>query len=259
MTLSETAVRERVKKRGPHQPITTTRVLLKVRPSHQPECKDLATSNMELNATVRDAWGPPPTRSSSPPLVLKASKRPHSAPKASSFKGMLKIYTPLKTHMLDLNLQHSLHPSVQSPALIQTSPKSRRPQTACVVHRVGSSTTNTSATFTTSTTSTTTQKDIQSSQNTFMGTESKHTSRHVDFKIPEKPRQSQTSLDPFRESGGFHLRTDTQLEEYKQAQTQVNTYMPPKNEKKRQCRTSWKPNVKVAPVKSPGLDEETSI
>ncbi|MCI4384555.1 hypothetical protein PGIGA_G00040030 [Pangasianodon gigas] len=247
ITLSERAVRERVRKRGPHQPITTTKVLLKVRPSCQPECKDLATSNMELNAGVRDAWGPPPTRASSPPPAPKPSKRPHSAPKPSSFKGMLKIYTPLKTHTLDLNLQHSLHPSIPSPALIQTFPKSRRPKTACGVRQIGNSTTTT----------TTAQGDIQCSGNTFMRSELKHVGHHVDFEIPRKSRQSQNPLDPFRESGGFQLRTDTQLEEYKQAQMQVNTYTLPKEEKKRQCRTSWKLKIKVAPIKALELGEET--
>ncbi|XP_026771329.3 F-box and WD repeat domain containing protein 10B [Pangasianodon hypophthalmus] len=247
ITLSERAVRERVRKRGPHQPITTTKVLLKVRPSCQPECKDLATSNMELNAAVRDAWGPPPTRASSPPPALKPSKRPHSAPKPSSFKGMLKIYTPLKTHTLDLNLQHSLHPSIPSPALIQTFPKSRRPQTACGVRQIGNSTNTTN----------TAQGDIQCSGNTFTRSELKHVGHHVDFEIPRKSRQSQNPLDPFRESGGFQLRTDTQLEEYKQAQMQVNTYTLPKEEKKRQCRTSWKLKIKVAPIKALELGEET--
>lgn len=249
MTQSERAVRERVRKRGPHQPITTTQVLLKVHPSRQPECKDLATSNMELNAAVLDAWGPPPTRTSSPNPALKASNRPYSAPKQPSFKGMLKIYTPLKTHTRDLNLQHSLHPSIPSPALIQTFPKSRRPQTACAVCQVSNSTT------------TNTQEDIQNSGNTFMRSKLKHAGRHVDFEIPEISRQSQNPLDPYQESGGFQLRTDTQLEEYKQAQAQVqaqvNTYTLSIEEKKKQCRTSWKQKVKVAPIKAPELGDET--
>ncbi|XP_053541267.1 F-box and WD repeat domain containing protein 10B isoform X2 [Ictalurus punctatus] len=222
MTLSERAVQERVRKRGPHQPITTAQVLLKVRPSSQTESKDLATSNMELNATVQDAWGLPPTRAASLPPALKASKRPHSAPKQSSFKAMFKIYTPLKAHMLDLNLQHSLHSSIPSPALIQTVPKSRRPQMACSVGKVRNSITTI-----------TTEKDIQSSGNTFMRSELKHMGSHVYLKSPGKSRQSQNPLDPFRESGGFQLRTDTQLEEYMQAQMQGNTSPLPKEEKKK--------------------------
>ncbi|KAK3529490.1 hypothetical protein QTP70_031730 [Hemibagrus guttatus] len=249
MTPSERAVRERVRKRGPHQPITTTQVLLKVRPNRQTECKDLATSNMELNATVRDAWGPAPTIASSSPPAPKASKRSQSAPKPSSFKGMLKIYTPLKSHALDLNLQHSPHCSIPSSPLMQTFPKPRRPQTACRARQVGNSTTTT--------TTTNSQEDIQSSGNTFLRTELKHVGSYVGFEIPGKSRQPHNPLDPFRESGGFQLWTDTQLEEYKQAQMQANTYTLSKEEKKRQCRTSWKTKAKVAPSKPSELEEET--
>lgn len=249
MTQSERAVRECVRKRGPHHPITTTQFLLKFCPSYQPKCEDLATTNMELNAALRDAWGPPPTRTSSVPPDSKVSKRSHSAPKPSSFKGMLKIYTPLKTHMLGLNLQHSLQPNIPSSALIQTSAKSGQPQVACVAHQDGNF----------NTTTTTAPEDIQSSQNTFMrieGSQNTFTGHHVDFEIPGKSRQSQNPLD-LRESGGFQLRTDTQLEEYKQAQMQVNTCTLSKEEKKRQCRTSWKAKVKVAPINTRDLDEAT--
>ncbi|KAG7324841.1 hypothetical protein KOW79_011157 [Hemibagrus wyckioides] len=247
MTPSERAVRERVRKRGPHQPITTTQILLKVRPSRQTERKDLATSNMKLNAAVRDAWGPAPTTASSPPPAPKASKRPQSTPKPSSFKGMLKIYTPLKSHTLDLNLQHSPHRSIPSSPLMQTFPKPRRPQTACRARQVGCSNTTT--------TTTTSQEDIQSSGNTFLRTELKHVGSYVGFEIPGKYRP-QNPLDPFRESGGFQLRTDTQLEEYKQAQMQASTYTLSKEEKKRQCRTTWKTNAKVTPSKASELEEE---
>lgn len=239
MTPSERAVRERVRKRGPHKPITTTQVLLKVRPT--PQCKDLATSNMELNATVRDAWGPSANGATSPPQ--KAYQRPHSAPKPSSFKGMLKIYTPLKTCTPGPKLQYSLHPSSPSPTLIQ---KSKRPQTACGVHLNSNSNISTTNT---------TQKVIQSHGNAFMSSELKHTSRHVDFDISGKSRHFHNPLDPFREGGGFQLRTDTQLEEYKRTQTQTNAL--PKEEKKRQGRTSWTPKVKVAPLRVPKQDEDT--
>lgn len=245
MTPSERAVQERVKKRGPHHPTTTTRVLLKVRPSSQPECKDLAASNMELNAAVRDAWGPPLTRSSSPPLAPKASKRPHSAPKHPSFKAMLKIHTPLKHHTQDLDLQHSLHPSSPSPSLIQTFPEPKQLQTVCEVCQVSTCTT------------THAQEDIQSCGSPFMWSKLKHAVHHFDFDIPGISKQSQDLLDPFRESGGFQLRTDTQLEEYKQAQMQANTSTLSVEEKKKQGRTSWKQKAKVVPSKALELGEET--
>lgn len=227
MSLSEKAVQGRVRKRGPHHPITTSQVLLRVRPSCQGECKDPATSNMELNAAVRDAWGPPPNREPAPPPASKASKRPHSARKPSSFQGMLKIYTPLKPH----TLQHSPHSSV--PTL--TFPKSRRTKTACKVNKLTTAKINTAA-----------QEDTQSPGNTLPRSELKREGRHVEFELRAQSRPSQSPLDPFRESGGFQLRTDTQMEEYKQAQTQANSYTF--SETCRPYRTSWKP--KVAPVKA---------
>lgn len=243
MTPSERAVRERVRNRGSHQPITTTKVLLKVRPTPQPECKNLAISNTEPNATVTDTWGPSTsaTRAASPPPAQKACKRPHSAPKPSSFKSMLKIYTPLKTHNLGLKLQQSLHPCSPSPTLIQ---KPKQPQTSRGVHLISDSTIITS----------TAQEAIQCSGNICTSNDLKHASRHVDFEISRQSRHFHNPLDPFRESGGFQLRTDTQLEEYKQTQTQANTL--PKEEKKRQGRTSWTPKVKVASFTAPKQDEE---
>lgn len=241
--MSERAVRERVRKRGPHHPITTTQVLLQVRPIHQPQCKDLATSNMELNAAVRDAWGSPPNTVPSPLSSRKASKRLHSAPKPSSFKSTFKIYTPLKSYTLDLNLQHSLQPCSPSSTMIQTLSIPSRPQTACVARQVSTSTTAT------------VRKDIQSSRNTYTS-DLKHVACHAGFKTQGKSRLSQNPLDPFRESGGFQLRTDTQLEEYKQSLMQAIICTSPSEERKNR-RTSWKPKVKGAPVKNPELGGKT--
>ncbi|XP_027016258.1 F-box and WD repeat domain containing protein 10B isoform X1 [Tachysurus fulvidraco] len=239
MTPGERAVRERVRKRGPQYPITTTQVLQKVCPSHQPECKDLATSKRELNATVRDAWGPAPPTVSFTPQAPKASKRPQSARKPSSFKSMLKIYTPLKSYMLDLNLQHSSQSNIPSSALTQTLSKPRRPQTTCGIS---------------STTTTTSQEAFLSSGNTFIRSELKHLGSPVGFEIPGTSRRPQNPLDPFRESVGFQLRTDTQLEEYKQVQIQASTYMLSKEEKQRQCR---KTKAKVAPLNASEVADET--
>uniref|UniRef100_A0AAR2KXY3 Uncharacterized protein n=1 Tax=Pygocentrus nattereri TaxID=42514 RepID=A0AAR2KXY3_PYGNA len=172
---------------------------------------DLAMSNMRLNAAVRDAWGPPSsglepqTKTPPPSSPNKAPKRPHSTPKPhaeSCYKGTVKIYTPLKTHMVDQSLQHSLH--------------------------------------------------------------SIHPLSH-----PNKSRTVHIPLDPFREHGGFQLKTDTELEELIQTQAQLH-HMPTHTaeDNERQCKTAWKLKIKGVPpndykkedqVYAPELGEDTYI
>ncbi|XP_036427711.1 CMT1A duplicated region transcript 1 protein [Colossoma macropomum] len=279
----ERAVREHVKKRGVHRPMTAPQMLLKVHPTQQPHSCDLAMSNMRLNAAVRDAWGPSPTglepqtRTSPSPPPPKAPKRPHSTPKPrteSCYKGTVKIYTPLRTHTVDLHLQPSLHSrnvysSIPPPTLVQPQtglgiheplshpkPKSRQPQTACGVRKVGAFTT-------------TAEEDVQSPQKMFMRSIVKHPGRHVDFDLPSKPRRAHIPLDPFRERGGFQLKTDTELEELIQAQAQLH-HMPTHTaeDNERQRKTAWKLKIKGVPpydytkedqVYAPELGEDTYI
>ncbi|KAL7869519.1 hypothetical protein AOLI_G00135070 [Acnodon oligacanthus] len=283
MTPSERAVRDRVKKRGVHRPMTAPQMLLKVHPTQQPHSCDLAMSNMRLNAAVRDAWGPPSsglepqTRTSPPSSPNKAPKRPHSTPKShaeSCYKGTVKIYTPLRTHMVDQSFQHSLHSihvrsTIPSQMLVRPQtrlgiheplshpkPKSRLPQTACGVRKVGAFTT-------------TAEEDVHSPQKMFMRIIVKNPGRHVDFDLPNKSRTVHIPLDPFREHGGFQLKTDTELEELIQTQAQLH-HMPTHTteDNERQCKTAWKLKIKGMPpndytkeeqVYAPELGKDTYI
>uniref|UniRef100_A0A8C7F676 Uncharacterized protein n=1 Tax=Oncorhynchus kisutch TaxID=8019 RepID=A0A8C7F676_ONCKI len=167
LTRSEKAVKDRVKKRGPHRPVTSQHVLLKVNSTHQPQGSDQAGANMNLNAQVRDAWGSPPPlpvqgmdpephASLFPPTTPKQSPQSQSqkAPAGPSHQvlqhGMTKTYVPLMTRTLDLNLRQSLdsreicssspspavmRPHTSHPASTQRTPcpksEKKRPQTSC--------------------------------------------------------------------------------------------------------------------------------
>ncbi|XP_022525009.2 F-box and WD repeat domain containing protein 10B isoform X1 [Astyanax mexicanus] len=265
--VNETAVQEYLRKRGLHHPVTTTQVLLKVvRSTQEPHNCDLATSNMNLNAAVRDCWGPPAsdpvmeiqTKTPPPPPPplppAKTHHRPHSAPKPSnqtSFKGTVKIYTTLRTHPLDLKLRHSLHSrevqsNIPSPTLIRPQtvhkpklkPKPKRPQTVCGARTVSSFTT-------------TAEEDVQNVHKVFMRSAVKHPGRHVDFEMPGNPRKSYIPLDPFRKHTNFQLKTDSELQELLQSHctelhhTQNHTHT--QNHKEKQRRTAWKLKIKGLP------------
>ncbi|XP_069016322.1 F-box and WD repeat domain containing protein 10B [Embiotoca jacksoni] len=60
VVLSEKAAGERMKKRGPHHPLTRDSILLKVNAIQKARCMDEASINMEINARLRDSWGPRP-------------------------------------------------------------------------------------------------------------------------------------------------------------------------------------------------------
>nr|XP_046211244.1 F-box/WD repeat-containing protein 10-like [Oncorhynchus gorbuscha] len=236
---------------------------------------------MKLNAQVRDAWGSPPPlpvqgmdpephASPFPPTTPKQSPQSQSqkAPAGPSHHvlqhGMTKIYVPLMTRTLDLNLRQSLDSreicsSSPSPAVMRphTShaastqrtpcPKSekKRPQTSCgiaglAVRKVGAFTT-------------TAQSNVQAPQRMFMKVSSKRPGRHVNFEMPNKTISQYNPLDPFRERGAFRLHTDTQLEEYFRVQNhQLNQQgegcYRTREDQDRQRKGVWKRKVKGVPA-----------
>ncbi|KAK6301661.1 hypothetical protein J4Q44_G00277140 [Coregonus suidteri] len=280
---SEKAVKDRVKKRGPHRPVTPEHVLLKVNSTHRPQGSDQAEANMKLNARVRDAWGSPPPL---PPPVQGIDPEPHASPfppaapkqspQSQSQKapagpshqvfqhGMTKTYVPLMTHALDLNPRHSLNcrevcSTIPSPAMVRPhtshaastqrqpcpEPENKRPQTSC---GIGGLAVRKVGAFTT-----TAQSNVQAPQRMFMKVRSKRPGRHVDFEMPNKTISQYNPLDPFRERGAFRLHTDTQLEEYFRVQNhQMNQLgegcYRTKEDQDRQRKRVWKMKVKGVPA-----------
>ncbi|XP_042559311.1 F-box/WD repeat-containing protein 10 [Clupea harengus] len=81
LSRSEKALLRRVQKRGAHRPATPEHMLLTLSSSQLCPLDEPLRSNMELNARVRDAWGPPPP-SPSPPYPKPDP--PHATPPTSS-------------------------------------------------------------------------------------------------------------------------------------------------------------------------------
>lgn len=92
LSQSEKAVRDRIRKRGPHHPMTLDMILLRATSSKYGQCDDLARSNMELNARVRDAWGPDSSRET------QSSKIHTSGPSFPPTEVTLKKSAPSTTH-----------------------------------------------------------------------------------------------------------------------------------------------------------------
>lgn len=93
-SVREKAVRDRIRKRGPHHPMTFDLILLRASSSQQSQRGDLARSNMELNARVRDAWGP----DSSTETTIYKTSCPSSPPTKTTFKKSAKLCAPSTTH-----------------------------------------------------------------------------------------------------------------------------------------------------------------
>lgn len=55
---SEKGACDRIKKRGPHHPLTRDAMLLRVGASQRALCADEVSINTENNARLRDSWGP---------------------------------------------------------------------------------------------------------------------------------------------------------------------------------------------------------
>ncbi|XP_059387548.1 F-box and WD repeat domain containing protein 10B isoform X2 [Carassius carassius] len=188
LSQSERAARDRVRKRGPHHPMTQDLILLRTSSAQQGQCSDLARSNMELNARVRDAWGPDSSKEPSFQITTKKTSEIHS---------------PFTTHSIDLIPQSSSQ-SKQTcftphsfPKQSQRSFKVVRPRTNKIVLL-----------------NTTSPEDGNTPQRLFMRRTSMPTHCNEDFEMTNKSSSYHVPLNPFRERGDFQLRTDTQLEAY---------------------------------------------
>uniref|UniRef100_A0A4W4FA76 Uncharacterized protein n=1 Tax=Electrophorus electricus TaxID=8005 RepID=A0A4W4FA76_ELEEL len=204
-------------------------------PTQQPHSCDLASSVMKLNARAQDALGPlslDPDRqqqtggSSTPPRKTPAQPRPAPRPSKAYFEGMVKIYTPFRTHTVDLALRHSLH-SGQIHSSVP-SPKLFRPRSG----RVGAITP-------------TAEEDSRTLRPTFTRSAGKHPDHRVETS-GIKPTKTRNTLDPFRERGGFQLRTDTEVEELTQAQL-----------RERRHGTAWK--MKIRSVSAHDYTKEEQV
>lgn len=207
---SEKAARDRVRKRGPHHPMTPDLILLRAGSCQQSCYSDLARSNMELNARVRDAWGP------------DSSKEPSFQ---TTTKKISEIHAPFTTHSDDLNRQSSLQ--LRQTCLTPHSPPKQSQRSLKVIrsgtNKIGSL-------------NTTSPKDGKAPQ--CMRRTSMPTHCHEDFEMTNMSSSYHVPLDPFRDRGAFQLRTDTQLEAFIQECTRQQ--QSHKHGRGDQSKTVWK-------------------
>ncbi|KAK2876194.1 hypothetical protein Q8A67_020290 [Cirrhinus molitorella] len=184
LSRSEKAARDRVRKRGPHHPMTQDLILLRTSSAQQGQYSDLARSNMELNARVRDAWGP------------DSSKEPSFQ---TTIKKTSEIHTPFTTHSADIKPQSSSQ-SRQTYFTPHSLPK--QSQRLFKVVRSG---TNKIGPL-----NTTSPEDGKTQQQLFIRRTSMPTHCNEDFEMTK----SSSYHVPLNPSPVFQLRTDTQLEAY---------------------------------------------
>lgn len=188
LSRSEKAARDRVRKRGPHHPMTQDLIVLRTSSAQQGQYSDLARSNMELNARVRDAWGPDSSKESSFQTTTKKTSE---------------IHTPFTTHSVDLRPQSSSQ-SRQTCFTPHSLPKQSQSSFKVVRSR-----TNKIGPL-----NTTSPEDGKTPQRLFMRRTSMPTYCNEDFEVTNKTSSYHVPQNSFRENGDFQLRTDTQLEAY---------------------------------------------
>ncbi|KAM4691176.1 F-box and WD repeat domain containing protein 10B [Rhinophrynus dorsalis] len=138
LSISEEATLQRMRKRGPHTPMTTDQMLLKVNAIHQSQKSNELGSNMEYNMRLRDVWGPPQTHQEHKRFVQPPQSREsqHEDPvtllqqiKSSARPvEMTAVVTPFEVRKLALKRTETLHRSdIQSSI---PSPTVVRPQTS---------------------------------------------------------------------------------------------------------------------------------
>ncbi|XP_051529787.1 F-box and WD repeat domain containing protein 10B [Myxocyprinus asiaticus] len=210
LSQSEKAFRDRVRKRGPYHPSTLDLTLLRTNCSQQSQYGDLARSNLELNARVRDAWGPcHPGPSIGTQYKDSASLIPQTplSHKLMGQRSLQSRQTCFITHSPD-HLEAEC-PKGSPPKQSHTSLKVR-----AGINKIGPLIT-------------TSQEDGKAPQRLFMRRTSMVPHCPEDFDMTSMSSTYHNPLDPFREQGTFQLRTDTQLEEFIQEQSrqqQIHTH-----------------------------------
>ncbi|MEE6506784.1 hypothetical protein FKM82_007854 [Ascaphus truei] len=125
LSVSEEATLQRMRKRGPHNPMSPNQILLKLSAMQNSQKSDTLSSNLAHNAGIRDAWGPPPSHQEHKGMVPRSKSQEHH--KVDPFThlqriktsgapvAMKNVATPFEVRKLRLKLKESLHgPEVRS-------------------------------------------------------------------------------------------------------------------------------------------------
>lgn len=222
LSTSQSATLRRMKRRGPHTPMSPNQILLKFSTIQNLQKGDEIGTNLEHNSRIRDEWGAPPSKNKDGKVVAQYSSSKESQQvdlsvlleylKSSAAPiEMRKIMTAFEIRKLTLKMNESIHgPGVQStiptPAIMrpQTSFTSRKKQRSLALQRRSTSAVETTAKQTGLYTSPETLQPLRM----VMGQRQEKTA-------PKRRVTAQVaSLDPYRERGGFQLLTIKQLKEF---------------------------------------------
>ncbi|KAM4663268.1 F-box and WD repeat domain containing protein 10B [Discoglossus pictus] len=222
LSQSEEATLKRIKKRGPHTPMSPDQILLKVSTIQNSQQSSVLNSNLENNDRVRDTWGPPILFEDHKTMVTHFKTKVHPNGdyvkilqhiKSSDVPGEVKTQiTPFVVKKLGLKLKESLHgpeikSSIPSPTIVrpQTSWIYRqRKQNVALQRRSSSSAIEGSVKLIGHYTSCEMVQPLK-----MMMGQSNHVPR-------QKSTQSKpvVDLNPYREKCGFQLLTVRQLKEF---------------------------------------------
>ncbi|XP_069606722.1 F-box and WD repeat domain containing protein 10B isoform X1 [Ranitomeya imitator] len=145
LSISESAVLQRMKQRGPHTPMSPNQILLKVSTIKNLQKMDTISLNMEHNCRIRDTWGIIPSGSEQKTIISPSleTESPSIDPltllqhlKSSAGPTDMKmVLTTFHTTKVGLKMNESLHgleihSTIPSPTII-------RPRTSCDYRKKG--------------------------------------------------------------------------------------------------------------------------
>ncbi|KAM5135252.1 F-box/WD repeat-containing protein 10 [Mantella aurantiaca] len=222
LSTSESATLRRMKRRGPHTPMSPNQILLKLNTIHNLQKTDEIGTNLEHNARIRDEWGALPSKHQdgkvlTPNVYAKESQQDDLSAILESLKSsaapveMRKMMTAFQIQKLSLNLKESIHgPGVQStipsPAIMrpQTSFSYKQKQPNSALQRRSTSAVETAAK----------QIGLYTSPESLLPIRMVMGQRHQKAAPKRRVTEQVASADPYRERGGFQLLTLKQLKEF---------------------------------------------
>ncbi|EMP23730.1 F-box/WD repeat-containing protein 10 [Chelonia mydas] len=248
---------QRIKKRGPHCPISPDQILLTVSTLQHAYKQDQVSSNMMHHTKIRDAWGPSLLLQEHPKektyKIPRQEKKDQSTQlrhikSASGSLIMKRISTPFETKRLQLNLKNSLHGSavhsfIPAPVIVRSKSCCSLPEEKKVHTGHGRATSRSEGGAQLIGHLTSSSESIQSTRMMIAQTK-------IEAGIQrESPFFLQTT-NPYRMNTGFRLLTVKQMKMYEEAtaveyQAHRKKYIA---DQQKECRKAWLKKIKGLPI-----------
>ncbi|CAM4651555.1 F-box and WD repeat domain containing protein 10B [Caretta caretta] len=248
---------QRIKKRGPHCPISPDQILLTVSTLQHAYKQDQVSSNMMHHTKIRDVWGPSLLLQERPKektyKIPKQEKKDQSTQlrhikSASGSLIMKRISTPFETKRLQLNLKNSLHGSavhsfIPAPVIVRSKSCCSLPEEKKVHTGHGRATSRSEGGAQLIGHFTSSSESIQSTRMMIAQTKIEAGIRR------ESPFFLQTT-NPYRMNTGFRLLTVKQMKMYEEAtaveyQAHRTKYIA---DQQKECRKAWLKKIKGLPI-----------